>query len=100
MTRNRKRKYDKIGIGLITGMVLPIAIFFIVYLLGENDVSFADYIAGMWKMKALVKIGSLCVFTNVGVFWVFLQLKYEKAARGVLGATIFYAFAVLISRAI
>ena len=100
MSRNRKRKYDKIGVGLITGMVLPVAIFFIVYLLGENEMPFADYIAGMWKMQALVKIGSLCVFTNVGVFWIFLRLKYEKAARGVLGATIFYAFAVLISRAL
>ena len=49
-------------------------------------------------MQALIKLGSLCVFANVGVFWLFLQKKYEKAARGVLGATILYAFVVLISR--
>lgn len=100
MQRRKKNKYDTVGIGVLTGLILPIAIFFIVYLIGENEMSFTNYISGMWRMQALVKIGSLCVFTNVAAFWIFLRLKYEKAARGVLGATILYAFVVLISRAI
>ncbi len=100
MPKSNKNKYDKVGIGVLTGLVLPILIFFLVYLVGENDMSFLNYISGMWRMQALVKIGSLCVFTNVGAFWIFLRLKYERAARGVLGATILYAFVVLISRAV
>lgn len=100
MPENKKSRYDKVGVGAITGLVLPIIIFLIVYLVSENDMSFLDYISGMWRMQALVKIGSLCVFTNVGAFWIFLRLKYEKAARGLLGATILYAIVVLISRAI
>ncbi|WP_321376146.1 hypothetical protein [uncultured Draconibacterium sp.] len=100
MQLRKKNKYDTVGIGVLTGLILPIAIFFIVYLIGENEMSFTNYISGMWRMQALVKIGSLCVFTNVAAFWIFLRLKYEKAARGVLGATILYAFVVLISRAI
>ena len=100
MQRRNQNKYDKVGIGVLTGLIIPIVIFFIVYLVGENDMSFSNYISGMWRMQALVKIGSLCVFTNVAAFWIFLRLKYEKAARGVLGATILYAFVVLISQAI
>jgi len=99
MPKSKQSKYDKVGVGVLTGLVLPLIIFFIVYMVGENDMSFLNYLAGMRRMQALVKIGSLCVFTNVGAFWMFLKLKYEKAARGVLGATILYALLVLILRA-
>lgn len=98
MQRRKKNKLDTLGIGLMAGLLLPIIIFFVVYLTKETTVSFSEYIRGMWKMQALIKLGSLCVFANVAVFWIFLQKKYEKAARGVLGATILYAFVVLISR--
>ena len=85
-------------IGLLAGLLLPISIFFVVYLAKDYQGSFVTYIESMWRMQALVKLGSLCVFANVGVFWLFLNKKYEKAARGVLGATILYALLVLISR--
>ena len=99
MQKARNRKIDRMGVGLLVGLLLPVIIFLLVYLIGENSVSFADYLESMWKLQALVKIMSLCVFTNVATFWGFLKLKYELAARGVLGATILYAFLVLISRA-
>jgi len=99
MQKRKINKFDTAGVGLLTGLLLPIAVFFIVYLVKENKVSFAEYVKGMWQMQALIKLGTLCVFTNVAVFWIFLKMKYEKAARGVLGATILYAFVVLISRA-
>lgn len=84
--------------GLLAGMLLPISIFFMVYLAKDYQGSFLDYLQSMWQMQALVKLGSLCVFANVGVFWLFLNKKYEKAARGVLGATILYAMLVIVSR--
>ncbi|MDX1284617.1 MAG: hypothetical protein R3182_06385 [Draconibacterium sp.] len=100
MQRRKKNKIDNMGIGLVAGFIFPIIIFFIAYLADDNNVSFAQYIKGLWRLQALIKLGSLCVFANVAVFWGFLKLKYEKAARGVLGATILYAFVVLISRAV
>lgn len=99
MQRRKKNRLDTFGVGFLTGIILPALIFFVVYLAKENEGSFVNYISGMWRMQALIKLGSLCVFTNVAVFWIFLTKKYEKAARGVLGATILYAFVVLISRA-
>jgi len=99
MQQTRRKKIDRMEIGLLAGLILPVIIFFLVYLIGENSVSFSDYLKSMWRLNALIKILSLCVFANVAVFWGFLQLKCERAARGVLGATILYAFVVLISRA-
>ncbi len=99
MQKRKRNKFDTVEVGLIAGLILPLVIFFVVFLVNESAVPFAEYIEGMWKMQALIKLGSLCVFANVAVFWVFLKMKYEKSARGVLGATILYALIVLISRA-
>lgn len=100
MRRSKKNRLDAVGIGLLTGLILPVVVFFVVYLAGNNSVSFSSYISSLWHIQALIKLGSLCVFTNLAAFWIFLQKKYEKAARGVLGATLLYAFIVLISRAL
>lgn len=100
MRRSKKNRLDVVGIGLLTGMILPLVVFIVVYWAGNNSVSFNTYVNSLWHLQALIKLGSLCVFTNLAAFWIFLQLKYEKAARGVLGATLLYAFVVLISRAL
>jgi len=99
MQQRRKNRFDQTGLGFLIGFVLPVLVFLIVYITGNNDVSFLDYLKGLWYLQALVKLGSLCVFLNSAVFMLFIKLKYEKTARGILGATIFYALIVLISRA-
>lgn len=99
MQQNSRNRFDRTAIGLLIGFTLPIVVFFVVYLFGNNSVSFLNYMKGLWNLQALVKLGSLCVFLNSAVFMGFIKLKLEKAARGVLGATIFYAILVMISRA-
>lgn len=97
--QQRRHRLDKTAIGTAIGFALPVVVFFVVYLFGNNNVSFFDYMRGLLKLQALIKLGSLCVFLNSAVFMGFIQLKFEKAARGVLGATIIYAIIVMISRA-
>ncbi len=99
MQRRRTNKFDNVGIGFLVGFLLPIVVFVIVYLIGNNDISIAEYTKGLLKLNVMVKLGSLCVFVNSAVFMGVLQLKFEKMARGILGATIIYAFVVLISQA-
>ncbi len=97
--QRKKNALDTVGIGLLSGFLLPVIIFFLVYVFNENEVPFLQYVKGLWHLQALVKLGSLCVFANLLIFMGFLRIKYERAARGVLGATIIYAIVVLISRA-
>lgn len=99
MQRQKTNKLDNTGIGFLVGFLLPVIIFFAVYLFGKNNISIADYINSLWQLNVLVKLGSLCVFVNSAVFMGFIKLKFEKTARGILGATIIYAFLILISRA-
>ena len=99
MQRRKKNKFDNTGIGLLAGFLVPVIIFFAVYFIREKGISFSNYVGNLWYLQSLVKLGSLCVFANSAVFMGFIKLKYDKTARGVLGATIIYAFGVLISRA-
>jgi len=99
MQRRKTNKLDNVGIGFFVGFLLPVIVFFVVFLLSKNNVSFSEYIDSLWQLNVLIKLGSLCVFLNSAAFMGFIQLKFEKTARGILGATIIYAFVVLISRA-
>jgi hypothetical protein len=99
MQRRRSNKFDNVGIGFLIGFLLPVLVFFAVYFIGKNEVSIADYTNSLMKLNVMIKLGSLCVFVNSAVFMGILQLKFEKTARGILGATIIYAFVVLITQA-
>ena len=99
MQQGKINKLDKTGVGFVAGLLLPIIIFFTVFLFSDKGMSFSAYVDSMWQIHALAKLGSLCVFANILIFMGFIKLKYDKAARGVLAVTILYAFGVLISRA-
>jgi hypothetical protein len=99
MQRRKTNRLDNVGIGFLIGFILPVIIFFVVYLVGKNDISVLEYTNSLSQLNVLIKLGSLCVFLNSAVFMGFIKLKFEKTARGILGATIIYAFAILISRA-
>jgi len=99
MQRRRTNRFDNVGIGFLVGFILPVVVFFAVYLISNNDISIAEYTQGLLKLNVMIKLGSLCVFVNSAVFMGFIKLKFEKTARGVLGATIIYAFVILISLA-
>jgi len=97
MHRRRVNRFDNTGIGFLVGFILPVLVFTFVYLIGKKDISILEYINSLQQLNVLVKLGSLCVFVNSAVFMGFIKLKYEKTARGILGATIIYAFVILIS---
>jgi hypothetical protein len=100
MVTSTKYRFDRILTGLLIGLILPLIIFLVTYKVMYRDVEFMVYLNRIWQMKILLKLLSLCVFPNLGAFLLFLQIKFEKAARGVVMATFIYAFAVLIAKVI
>ena len=100
MSRKKRKKFDSAGIGFLSGFSVPVLVFLAIYLFGERDLPFLTYVKNLWHLHALVKLASLCVFANILVFTGFIRLKYDKSARGVLGATIIYGLAILISKAL
>lgn len=98
MQRRKTNKLDNVVIGFFAGFILPVIVFFAVWLIGKNEMSLSDYTQSLMQLNVLIKLGSLCVFLNSALFMGLINLKFEKTARGILGATIIYAFVVLISR--
>ena len=100
MQKRTKKPLDLPVTGFIAGFVVPLIIFLAVWFFRDNQISLDNYIKSLSRLNALVKLGSLCVFANILLFMGFLRLNYERAARGVLGATIIYALVILISKAL
>lgn len=99
MPRRKRKPFDSPGVGFLLGFLVPLLIFFAVYLFGESEISFSSYVNNLWRLHALMKLASLCVFANLLIFMGFIRIKYDQSARGVLGATILYGLAIIISRA-
>jgi hypothetical protein len=89
-------RWNKLRIGLIVGLLLPILIFAGYYLIWYSQISLGEFLQTSVRMKALPKILSLCVFPNLAIFYFFLNREYWYSARGVIIATLLCAVGVII----
>ncbi len=100
MNLRKRNHYDRILTGWMIGIIAPLLIFMLVYQVNYSETEFKVYLRNVWQMKIFLKILSLCVFPNLGFFFLFYRMKYDMAARGVIMATFMYAFVVLIAKLI
>lgn len=98
MGRSRQKKLDKFSVGMMGGIILPLTIFLIIYLVRYNSIPFYQFLTHLREIKILVKILSLCGFSNLLIFMYFYRNKLDRAAKGVIAATFVYGFLVLVSR--
>ena len=97
------RKYnttDRLLVGWVIGIIVPMVFFLVFYQMKYSEMQFMVYLRNVWEMKIFLKIISLCVFPNLGFFFLFYRKKHDMAARGVIMATFMYAFLVLVAKLI
>lgn len=85
-------------VGWLLGTVSPIIIFLIVYLVKYNELDLMVWMKELWQTKIFLKLFSLCVFPNLGIFMLFVNKKLYQSGRGVILATFIFAFLVLIAK--
>jgi hypothetical protein len=83
-------------LGMIGGLLFPVLSFFIYFSIRDPDLHIADQVSRMIEANVFAYYLSLCALVNLFLFFIFLRINAERAARGVLGATILYAFTVII----
>jgi hypothetical protein len=93
-----KRKADKLWVGLTMGIVLPFLVMFIIYLSSYAYLTVPDFLRKMAFQAVFLKLLSLCATVNLGTFFLFYQTKNDKAARGVILATLIFAIIVMINQ--
>lgn len=100
MHARKRNTVDRLLVGWVIGIVVPLLFFLVFYQMKYSEMQFVVYLRNVWEMKIFLKIISLCVFPNLGFFFLFYRNKYDMAARGVILATFMYAFLVLIAKII
>ena len=100
MSARKRNTTDRLLVGWVIGSVVPLVFFLIFYQMKYSGMPFMVYPRSVWEMKIFLKIISLCVFPNLGFFFLFYRKKYDMAARGVIMATFIYAFLVLVAKLI
>ena len=84
-------KTDSGWLGLVPGIIGPFLGFYVYYQIQFSDtLSLHKFIRFVSTPDLLSKVMSLSVLMNLPIFFIFIQLKYDLAARAVLGATFVY----------
>tara|TARA_B100000965_G_scaffold345393_1_gene316170 strand:- start:1718 stop:1999 length:282 start_codon:yes stop_codon:yes gene_type:complete len=81
-------------IGLVVGIIAPF-IAFSVFVLFYLELDLFVTINEISKTDKLPHIISLSLLINLVIFFMKIKTRRDKAAQGVLGATILYAFIVI-----
>ena len=81
-------------IGFFVGVIAPL-VAFSVFVLFYLDLDLFLTINEVSKSEKLPHIISLSLLINLLIFFMKIMTRREQAARGVLGATIFYAFIIV-----
>lgn len=93
------RRWDKIWVGILVGVLIPFLVMMIYYLSTYAAYTVPDFLRKMIFAQIFFPLLSLCAIINLASFFLFYQTQNDKAARGVIFATMIFAFAYLIYKA-
>lgn len=88
---------DHLYIGLLTGLIAPFLVITLFYLFRFNYLSIEEFIRQSIFLKVHFKIISVGVFfANLALFYLFLRLNKNNAAKGVILAVFLFFFVFLV----
>ncbi|MGM0650132.1 MAG: hypothetical protein ACQES1_06445 [Bacteroidota bacterium] len=94
---NPKKKFNKVWIGLLTGIILPVIAVYIFYQIkarpGIDVVTYVNYLV---EIGTFLPVFSLATVTNLLPFYLFNSLNYLYSSRGVVIAVFLYVILVVI----
>lgn len=95
-TNNQQMK-DKLYIGFFAGLLAPFVIILLFYCFRFNYLSISEFIHQSIILKVHLKIISIGVFfADLALFYLFLRLNKNNAAKGVILAVFIYFILFLI----
>ncbi len=82
--------------GALIGLIFPLIAAIIFHQIFFSEYELLSFLYRSILIGVHLKLISICVFTNLLAFFIFIWLNFLYAARGVLLATFLYAFVVFI----
>ena len=96
-----RKKLDSLWIGAVIGLFSPLCSLFVFYLIRYHHITFEKFFNEiLLEHNILTPVISLCVITNLLVFFIFIWTNRNHSARGVLLATFIYAGYVVYQKEI
>lgn len=87
-----KKSFDSGWLGFAAGLFSPLLTLYVFYLIRYSHMSFRKfYLDVLFANNIVTSSVSLCVITNLLVFFIFIWTHRNFSARGVLFATFIYA---------
>jgi hypothetical protein len=90
----RFKKFDTLTTGIVSGVVLPVVVYFILYYSQIQDVRFTLFSHHLVIANIIPVIISHCILPNLLLFFVFNGLNWMQASKGVLGITVVLTIAI------
>jgi hypothetical protein len=91
-----KNFFDKQIVGFISGIIGPVIGGILFYFMQFSEITFRNYLENAIKADIQSELISLSTVFNLLVFFIFIWLNLQKAARGVILATFIYVLIVMI----
>jgi hypothetical protein len=91
-------KKNSIALGIISGLIAPMIGLLCYWLFSFRQVTFSEFFTYFHRYKLVSAALSTCLVFNLAVFFLFLYLKWETSAKGVLIATFIYGIIVVLAK--
>ncbi|MFM9945115.1 MAG: hypothetical protein ACKVQB_07745 [Bacteroidia bacterium] len=92
---NLQVKLEKLWIGLLTGITIPIIILTIIYFEEKYKCSFVEYIVRVYQEGFMPTIIQFGLIGNLAIFLLTFNTGFTLLPRGILMATIFYGLFIV-----
>ncbi len=92
-------KQDKLALGIVLGLVLPVIGFFLFYVFTfmPRHASFTEYLLMFRDNKNMIpKVASVCLILNGFIFYFYTQSHRDLTSRGIFLVTMLYAVGILL----
>ena len=92
-----KKTFNSVFIGITAGLIAPLITLYFFYLTKNvPGYTFEGFLKNTFSYGIISQVLSICMFGNLGVFFLFIWSLRYKAARGVIMSTLIYALATVI----
>jgi len=91
-----KTKFNKMLLGVIAGLILPILAMLGYWLWSFKFLKFyPQFFTFLMTGRVLSAVLSLCLLPNLGLFYLFINREYYKSCRGMILSTLVYGFIIV-----
>ncbi len=91
---SRLKKLDTLATGIISGFVMPVIVYFLLYFAKIQDIRFTLFSHHLVIANIIPVIISHCILPNLLLFFVFNGLNWMQASKGILGTTVGLTIAI------